>query len=100
MEDGVDNGMIIYILLTEQSIAAEFSIENFNYIPLHFKTTAKRCTEISPDLLLGENKFHYKEPLKIFEGHFSSVCVLEEIYAVSRYRLISYSFGNLKALTI
>lgn len=95
MEDGVDNGMIIYIILTEQSIAAEFSIENFNYIPLYFKTTAKRCTGIFPNSLLGKNKFRYKEPLKILEGHFSSsVCILEEIYAVSRYRLISYSFGN------
>lgn len=41
MEDSVDNGMIIYIILTEQIIAAEFSIEKFNYISLHFNTTAK-----------------------------------------------------------
>lgn len=30
MEDGVDNGMIIYITLTAQIIAAGFSIEIFN----------------------------------------------------------------------
>lgn len=32
MEDGVDNGMIIYITLTAQIIAAGFSTEIFNYI--------------------------------------------------------------------
>lgn len=57
MEDGVDNGMIIYITLTEQITATEFSTEKFNYISLHSNTTAKRCTEIFPDSLLGKNMF-------------------------------------------
>lgn len=35
MEDGVDNGMIIYIVLTEQIIAAEFSNEKMQ---LYFST--------------------------------------------------------------
>lgn len=86
MEDGVDNGMVIYILLTEQVIAAELSIEKCNYISLHFNTTAKRCTEISSDSLLGKKKFCYENSLKILEGHFSSsVCNMQEIYAVSRH---------------
>lgn len=45
MEEGVCNGMIIYIVLTEQIIAAEIAIEKCNYISLHFNTTAKRFTE-------------------------------------------------------
>lgn len=98
MEDSVDNGMIIYIILTEQIIAAEFSIEKFNYISLHFNTTAKRCTEIFPGSLLGKNRFCYEESLKILKGHFSSsVCDLGEIHAVSRSRLISYSLGKFKS---
>lgn len=99
MEDGVDNGMIIYIRLTEQIIATEFFIEKFNYISLHFTTTAKGCTEIFPNSLLDKKKkmFCHKESLKILEGHFSlSVYILGEIYAVSEYRLISYSLGKCK----
>lgn len=98
MEDGVDNGMIIYIVLTEQIIAAEFSNEKCNYISLRFNITAKRCTEIFPDSLLGKNRFCYEESLKVLEGHFSSsVCDLQKIYAVSRYKLISYSLGKFKS---
>lgn len=42
--------------------------------------------------------FCHKESLKILEGHFSlSVCILGENYAVSRYRLISYSLGKCKS---
>lgn len=53
MEDGVDNDMIIYIILTEQIISAEFSIEKFNYISQYFNATAKkRFIEIFPNWLL------------------------------------------------
>lgn len=45
MEEGVDNGIIIYIILTEQIIAVEIAIEKCNYISLHFNTAAKRFTE-------------------------------------------------------
>lgn len=90
MEDGVDNGMVIYILLTEQVIiAAELSIEKCNYISLHFNTPAKRCTEIFSNSLLGKKRFCYEKSLKILEGHFSSsVCNMQEIYAISRHWLI------------
>lgn len=45
-----------------------------------------------------KKRFCYKEPLKILEGHFfSSICVLGEIHAVSRYRLISDSLGKCKS---
>lgn len=95
MEDGVDNGMIIYITLTAQIIAAGFSIEIFNYISLHSNTTVKRCSEIFPDSLLGKNRFCKEKSLKILEGHFfSSVCDPGEIYAISRYMFISYSLSK------
>ena len=68
MEDGVDNGMIIYITLTAQIIAAGFSIEIFNYISLHSNTTVKRCSEIFPDSLLGKNRFCKEKSLKIPEN--------------------------------
>lgn len=42
MEDDADNGMIIYIIITEKIIAAEFSIDNFNYISLYFSVTVKK----------------------------------------------------------
>lgn len=98
MEAVVDNGMIIYIIFTEQIIATEFFIEKFNYMSLHFNTTAIGCTEIFPKSLLGKNRFCYVESLKILEGHFSSssVCVLGETYTVPGYRLISYSLGRCK----
>lgn len=70
MEDGVDNAMIIYIILTEQITATEFFIEKFNYLSLYFNTTAKGCTEIFPNSLPGKKRFCYKESLKILEGHF------------------------------
>ena len=57
MEDGVDNSMIIYIILTEQIIAGEFSTEKFNYISLHSNATAKRYPEVFPDSLRGKNGF-------------------------------------------
>lgn len=47
MDDGVDNGMIIYIILTEQIIAAEFFIEKFNYISSHFKPLPKKALKFS-----------------------------------------------------
>lgn len=95
MEDGVDNGMIIYIILTAQIIAAGFSIEIFNYISLHSNTTVKRCSEIFPDSLLGKNRFCKEKSLKILEGQFfSSVCDPGEIYAISRHMFISYSINK------
>lgn len=100
MEDGADNGMIIYIILTERITAAASSIEKFNYISLHF-TTTKRRTEIFPDSLLGKNRFCYEEFPKIFEGHFhSSVCNLGEIDSASQYGFSVILLVNLKALII
>lgn len=101
MEDGVYNGMIIYIILTKQIIAAEFSIKKFNYIPLQFDSTAKRCTEIFPDSFLGKNKLCYKESLKILEEQFSSsVSDLVEMNAVQDTGYTAILLINLKALTI
>lgn len=48
--------MIIYIILTEQIITTEIFIEKFNDISLRFNTTAKGCSEIFPNSLLGQKK--------------------------------------------
>lgn len=98
MEDSVDNGMIIYIIFTEQIIAVEFFIEKFNYIFLYFNIIVKRCIEIFFGFFLGKNRFCYEEFFKIFKGYFFLlVCDLGEIYVVLRFRFISYFFGKFKS---
>lgn len=98
MEDGVDNGTIIYTILIKQITAAEFSTEKFNYISLQSNPTAKRCSEIFPDSLLGKNRFCQGKSLRFLERHQ---------YAIrGRYMLFLdiYSsvtlLANLKVLTL
>lgn len=116
--------MVIYIILTEQIIAAEIFLERFNYFFLHFNTTNKRCTEVFflrqkqvllqrfsldswPSFVLISMWFHKdKQCLKI-QAHQWCVCVKFESFhymtaktTCESYYPEKYSFFHKKTYSV